>query len=120
MFSLSILRFFSDSQSPETPLLSQNQKSNQKSKEFSSPEDRDRIRTTYNKTAYGRDVVIILLIKTRTELDIPLFGRISFKDIAVAKVLYACLSNIKKTQYKAKTEQIISSFLDHPKIFFNR
>jgi hypothetical protein len=112
MPSPSILRFFPGPQSPKTP---------QKSKEYSSPEsDRNRTRTTYNKTAYERDAVIILLIKTRTNLDIPLFDRISFKNIAVAKTLYSCLSNTKKIQYKTQAEQVIRSFLDQTKDFFNK
>jgi hypothetical protein len=140
MSSSNILRLFPGPQSPETSSLSQNHKSKEfsssqndkehKSKEFSSPQwnrdktrtesVRDKARIIYNKTAYGRDAVIILLIKTRTELDIPLFGRISFKDVAVTKALYACLSNSKKTQYKAQAEQAIRSFLEHIKVFFNR
>jgi hypothetical protein len=109
MSSLSILRFFLGPPSPGTP---------QKSKKLSSPEDREIIRTVYNKTAYERDAVTILLIKTRTEnLDIPLFDRISFKNVAVAKALYACLSNTKKTQYKTQTEQVIRSFLDTKDVF---
>jgi hypothetical protein len=128
MSSLSILRCFPGSQTPETSPLSQNHKS----MKFSSPEDvrtkvvntdkknRDEARTRYNKTAYGRDAVTILLIKTRTNLDIPLFDRISFKNIAVAKALYACLSNTKKTQYKTQAKQVIRSFLDQTKGFFNK
>jgi hypothetical protein len=110
MSSLSILRFFFGSQSPET---------SQKSKKYSSSEDRDKIRIIYNKIVYDRDVVIILLIKIRID-DIPLFDRISFKNVAVAKTLYVCLSNIKKFQYKEQIEQIIRSFLDHSRDFFNR
>jgi hypothetical protein len=79
--------------------------------------DRNKIRIIYNKIAYERDVVIILLIKIRTNLDISLFDRISFKDIAVAKVLYVCLSNIKKIQYKTQAEQIIRDFLDTKDVF---
>jgi hypothetical protein len=101
MSSFSILRFFLDSQSPK-----------QKSKEFSSSENvRDTIRIIYNKIAYERDVVIILLIKIRTN-DLSLFDRISFKNVAMTKILYACLSNIKKIQYKAQIDQIIRSFLN--------
>jgi hypothetical protein len=132
MSSLSILRFFFGSQSSKTSSsLTQNRKSKKfsssesdrnrhKSKKFSSSENRDRITIIYNKIVYGRNVVIILLIKIRTDLNIPLFGRISFKDVAIAKILYVCLSNIKKIQYKAQIEQIIHSFLDHIKIFFNK
>ncbi len=121
MSSSNILRFFLGPQSPET---------SQKSKKFSSferddiriintdNEKRDKTRTAYNKIAYERDVVIILLIKIRMN-DIPLFDRISFKNVAMTKILYACLSNIKKIQYKAQIEQIIRSFLDI-KISFNR
>jgi hypothetical protein len=110
MSSFSILRFFFGPQFPETP---------QKSKKYSSPENRDKIRIIYNKIVYDRDVVIILLIKIRID-DISLFDRISFKNVAVAKTLYACLSNIKKFQYKAQIEQIIRNFLDHSRDFFNR
>jgi hypothetical protein len=112
MLSFSILRFFLDSQFSET---------SQKSKKYSSSEsDRDRIRIIYNKTAYERNVVIILLIKIRTNLNISLFDRISFKNIAMIKTLYFCLSNIKKIQYKIQAKQVIRSFLDQIKNFFNR
>jgi hypothetical protein len=114
MLSLSILRLFLDSQFPKTSFLSQIHKS----REFSSSENRDRIRSIYNKIAYDRNVVIILFIKIRTN-DISLFDRISFKNVAMTKILYVCLSNIKKIQYKTQIEQIIRSFLDS-KIFFNR
>jgi hypothetical protein len=117
MSFLSILRFFFDSQSSKTSSFIQNHKS----KKFSSSQsDRDKIRITYNKIAYERDVVIILLIKFKTNLDISFFDRISFKNVAMTKILYACLSNIKKIQYKAQVEQIIRSFLDQSKIFFNK
>jgi hypothetical protein len=107
MSSLSILRFFLGPQSPE-----------HKSKKFSSSEsDREKIRIIYNKTVYDRDVVIILLIKIRRNLDISLFDRISFKNVAMTKILYACLSNIKKVQYKAQIEQVIRDFLDIKDVF---
>ncbi len=110
MSSLSILRFFFGPQSPETP---------QKSKKFSSSENRDRIRIIYNKIAYDRNAVIILLIKIRTN-NVSLFDRISFKNVAVAKTLYFCLSNTKKIQYQTQAKQVIRSFLDQIKGFFNR
>jgi hypothetical protein len=37
----------------------------------------------------------------------------------MTKILYVCLSNIKKVQYKTQIEQIIRSFLDI-KVFFNK
>ncbi len=116
MSSSNILRFFSDPQFSKTSPLRQYHKS----KKFSSPQsDRDKIRIIYNKTAYDRNAVTILLIKFRTDLNISLFSRISFKDVAVAKALYVCLSNIKKIQYKTQAEQTIRDFLDI-KGFFNR
>jgi hypothetical protein len=136
MSSFNILRFFSGPSFSETKQSDSDH--HLKSKKFSSSlsdrdkiriesdrdkikieSDRDKIRITYNKIAYERDVVIILLIKIRTN-DISLFNRISFKNIAVAKALYACLSNIKKIQYKTQVEQTIRSFLDHIKVFFNK
>jgi hypothetical protein len=112
--SLSISRFFSGPQSSSSESSSDKELFNKKSLK-----ERDRFRHIYNKIAYERDVVIILLIKIRTKLDISLFDRISFKNVAVTKILYVCLSNTKKTQYKTQAKQIIRSFLDI-KISFNR
>jgi hypothetical protein len=99
MLSPNILRFFPD---PQTPKIPKTPAFSPQPSEISSLEslkqERDKTRSTYNKTAYDRDAVAILLMKFR--MNTSLFGRISSKDVAMAKALYACLSNTKKIQYK--------------------
>jgi hypothetical protein len=90
-------------------------------KDFSSNQDQDLSKSSneellidvdfYSKISYNRDVVVILLIKSRKDLD--LYSRIQSENVTTAFAIYQLLFERRKKNYVNEAKRYLNSKNSH-------